>query len=170
VIELTHRILDGLAEDYRRGAMTPGSQEHEDFVVAAIEYLPALIALARTVVPGKLLFEVRVPQVLGVSQNARGHWQTKARKIRQDRDAVSLVLSQSKPPKLPVNVVLIRCAPRLVDDDNAVGCCKGTRDSVAEWLGIDDRDPRVRWRVEQRKVPRTAQGTVIRVEASHAHG
>jgi len=162
---LTHRDLDALAEAHRAGAMLFGSEEHGRFVELAVECVPQLLAIARTVVPGEKLLEVRVPQVLGVNQNARGHWQTKARKIKKDRDAVSLVLSQHKPPKLPVAVVMIRCAQHLLDDDNAVGACKGTRDSVATWIGIDDRDPRVTWKVEQRKVPKTRQGTVIRLEA-----
>lgn len=79
-----------------------------------------------------------------------------------------LVLSSREPPALPVVVTLVRCSPRLLDDDNAVGAMKAVRDEVAAWLGVDDRDPRVRFVVEQEKVPRLRAGTVVRVEARAA--
>jgi hypothetical protein len=50
-------------------------------------------------------------------------------------------------------VVLTRITPsaRGLDDDNLGSSFKAIRDEVAAWLGIDDRDPRVRWRCEQEK-------------------
>jgi hypothetical protein len=157
VTELTHQDLDALLAAHARGA-----------VGEVMTWFPRLAEIVRGVLPGETLLEVRVPQVLGVNQNARGHWQTKGRLIKEARAAVSLVLSQHRPPPLPLTVVMVRCAPRLCDDDNAVASCKQTRDAVADWLGIDDRDPRVAWKVEQSKVPRKEQGTVIRVEARRA--
>jgi hypothetical protein len=44
-----------------------------------------------------------------------------------------------------LEVHLTRIAPRELDDDNLRGALKSTRDGVADALGIDDRDPRVRW-------------------------
>ena len=48
-------------------------------------------------------------------------------------------------------VTLTRIAPRALDDDNLRGALKACRDGVADWLAIDDRDPRVRWEYAQRK-------------------
>jgi len=48
-----------------------------------------------------------------------------------------------------VVVRLERVAPRALDDDNLRGALKAVRDAVAEALGIDDADPRVRWQYGQ---------------------
>lgn len=46
-------------------------------------------------------------------------------------------------------VTIYRIAPRELDDDNLRGAAKAVRDSVAECLGIDDRDPRCTWNYGQ---------------------
>lgn len=48
-------------------------------------------------------------------------------------------------------VRITRIAPRLLDSDNLEASLKYVRDGVAKALGIDDRDPRVRYVVDQRK-------------------
>ncbi len=111
---------------------------------------------------------VRVPQLVPSSLNSREHWRVKAARVKRERAMVRLVLSARTPPPLPVTVTLVRCAPRLLDSDNAVGAMKAARDQVAEWLGVDDRDPRVTWRVRQQKAPKLRQGTLVRVEARTA--
>jgi hypothetical protein len=75
-----------------------------------------------------------------------------------------LVLSQFTAPKPPVTVTLVRCAGGQLDDDNATGSMKAVRDEVARWLGVDDGDASVRWRVEQRRVATKDRGTIVRVE------
>jgi len=61
-------------------------------------------------------------------------------------------------------VVITRCSVGKPDSDQVVGSCKGVRDAVAKWLGIDDGDPAITWVVEQKKAPRAGQGTSIRIE------
>ena len=86
------------------------------------------------------------------SLNSREHWAAKHRRAKKERSTVYLKLrAKGSPPRLPVTVVMWRQAPRLLDSDNAVAAMKSIRDGVADWLGIDDRDDRVTWRVEQRK-------------------
>ena len=51
----------------------------------------------------------------------------------------------------PLVVTLVRIAPRALDSDNLAGCAKHVRDGIADALGIKDNDPRVEWRVEQRR-------------------
>lgn len=54
-----------------------------------------------------------------------------------------------------VVVLLTRIAPRPLDSDNLEGACKGVRDGIAAGLGIDDRDPRVRYlTTQERGAPR----------------
>ena len=96
--------------------------------------------------------------------NSREHWAAKHRRAKKERSITYLKLRQkSKPPRLPVTVVMWRQAPRLLDSDNAVAAMKSVRDGVADWLGIDDREPRVTWRVEQRKST-DFPGTSIHIE------
>jgi hypothetical protein len=56
-------------------------------------------------------------------------------------------------------------APRgkILDDDNLRGCLKAVRDGVADWLGINDNDPRVSWHYAQRNG--TAWGVEVEVFA-----
>jgi hypothetical protein len=55
-----------------------------------------------------------------------------------------------------------------LDSDNLAGALKAVRDGVADWLGIDDRDPRVAWVCDQRRA--ACWGVEIAVEASAAAG
>jgi hypothetical protein len=113
---------------------------------------------------------VRVPQLVakGSAPNGREHWAAKARRVKGERFQVRLVLSQYIPPYCghDVAVTVVRCAPRpLRDDDNLTASAKAVRDEIARWLGSDDSDSRIEWRVEQRKSTRKDQGTVIRIES-----
>jgi hypothetical protein len=52
----------------------------------------------------------------------------------------------------PFHVVLLtRVAPRALDDDNLAHALKAVRDGVAKGLGIDDRDSRVRYVLDQQR-------------------
>jgi hypothetical protein len=50
-------------------------------------------------------------------------------------------------------VTFVRLAPRALalDSDNLISCAKHVRDALAVLLGVNDRDPRVEWRVQQEK-------------------
>ncbi len=48
-------------------------------------------------------------------------------------------------------VALTRCAPRALDDDNLASSFKAVRDAVAAYLGLDDRDSRLRFVCKQEK-------------------
>lgn len=121
------------------------------------------------------MLSIRVPVRLESEANARGHWAKKSGRAKGVRQAVTaafidagnpvhvvqVVAKKSgavrtcprlaRQPELPLVVFLARVAPRQLDDDNAVRAMKAARDQVAELLGVDDRDPRVSWRYEQRK-------------------
>lgn len=98
-----------------------------------------------------------VVEILGLapkSPNRREHYLTKARRVRRERRTVREALKPFAPVPPPWRVVLVRVAPRLLDDDNATASMKAVRDTVAEWLHVDDGDTsRVRFVVEQERGP-----------------
>lgn len=73
---------------------------------------------------------------------------------RQQREAVRLHMLAARPlPELPVVVTVTRIAPSQgLDPHDGLGASlKGAIDEVAFALGIDDRDSRVTWVLEQRR-------------------
>lgn len=168
---LTHRSLDYLMEQYRVGAMTFGSEEHNDFIVSAIEMLPALVALAREHIPGDVLAEVRIPGFLPrITLNTREHHFARAKRVKAQHNAVGMAMLAGA-PKLRNKgakvgrVVITQHTVRLLDSDNCVGALKGVRDAVAKWLGIDDGARGISWVTGQEKATRAGVGVVIRIEA-----
>lgn len=168
---ITHRELDLLLEQYRIGAMLPGSDEHEAFVVSAIEYMPRLVEIARQVVPGETLAEVHIPGFCPRhTLNSREHHFVRAKRVKAQRNAVGLAMLAGA-PKLRNKgakvgrVVITQRTVRLLDSDNCEGALKTTRDAVAKFLGVDDGDPSISWTTGQQKVKRADVGVVIRIEA-----
>ena len=98
---------------------------------------------------------IEIPIKIESTLNKREHWRTKAARAKKQRAAACTWLGWefglpiNKP--LPTVVRLTRIAPRELDDDNLAGGFKSVRDGIADWLGIDDRDPRVKWRYGQIK-------------------
>lgn len=91
--------------------------------------------------------------------NRRDHWAVRAKRVKEQRGVTMLVLQSAMRfrPLLPVKVTLTRIAPRRLDDDNLRSALKGVRDSVAEWLGVDDgRDDLVRYEYGQETAKRYA--------------
>lgn len=98
--------------------------------------------------------KVTVPVRAVSLANVREHWTRRSDRARAHRSAAFLSLRATKVAAvLPCIVLLTRVAPRALDDDNLRGALKSVRDGVADWLGIDDRDPRVKWEYGQRKGP-----------------
>ena len=102
--------------------------------------------------------DVAIPGLRLVSEaNAHEHWRVRQRRAREQREFVVMILrtragvSAPDVSDGPLVVTITRIAPRMLDSDNAVGSAKHARDGVADWLLIDDRDPRVEWRVKQAK-------------------
>jgi hypothetical protein len=83
--------------------------------------------------------------------NRRDHWTAKARRARTQRMAAKALARSFGAVEMPCTVTLVRVSPRELDDDNLRGALKATRDGIADYLGIDDRDPRVGWGYGQAK-------------------
>ena len=112
--------------------------------------------------PGQYL-AFTLPIRLTTLGNAKEHWRTKAQRARSQRDVTAMVLRGLGPPPTVegLTVVATRIAPAGLDSDNLVGCFKHCRDQVAEWLGIDDRDSRVTWIVDQERGPARTYGVRV---------
>lgn len=50
-----------------------------------------------------------------------------------------------------LEITLTRIAPGELDDDNLIGGFKAVRDGVADWLGLNDRDKRLKWLYAQKR-------------------
>lgn len=85
--------------------------------------------------------------------NAHEHWRKRAKRAKHQRGLAVLVMRGHgyKIPAPPLFVRITRIAPRALDSDNLAGSQKHVRDGVADWLGINDRDPRIQWVYAQAK-------------------
>ena len=87
--------------------------------------------------------------------NVRWHWAKRAAYSKVKRATTRLELAARFVPinmMWPVQVTIVRIAPRSFDSDNLAAACKPVRDGVADWLGCDDGDMvKVAFFYEQRK-------------------
>lgn len=109
--------------------------------------------------PDTLIAEVAYDAKVPSCANLREHWAARHRRVSEQRKTARLMLlavcGQFSPPApFPVEgivVTLTRVAPRSLDDhDNLRMALKAVADGVADWLGVDDRDPSVKWKYAQR--------------------
>lgn len=111
-----------------------------------------LEAVALRVCPERLC-TVRVVLALRLASeaNARGSWHAGAARARLARAQIHTALRRAEPGPLPlpVTVRITRVGPRRLDDDNLARACKALRDGVADWLEVDDGDPRISWHYAQ---------------------
>lgn len=102
---------------------------------------------------GTVRVVLTVPVATASEANAGGKRRDQIARKGAVKAAVRATLALGKPPPLPVVVRLTRVGsgPRPLDGDNLQRALKAVRDVVAEWLGADDADPRIRWRYKQRR-------------------
>jgi hypothetical protein len=85
---------------------------------------------------------IEFPLRLGRGLNSREHYMARAKRVKSERWETwyALRTSGADKPHLPCVVTITRVSPRgQLDDDGAVGACKGVRDEIAAWLGVDDK-------------------------------
>jgi hypothetical protein len=181
--QLTHRVLDGLAAQLELGelaaqlelvARNTDVRDVTHLVRLSIHWMPALIEAARQVIPGETLAEVRIPGFVPKgSLNSREHHMAAARRVSEEHAIVSLALNLGARDfrgqwDRVGRVVITRNSTGKPDSDQVYGYCKGTRDAVAKFLGIDDGSDAVKWEVVAGKCKRAEAGTVIRFERREA--
>lgn len=99
--------------------------------------------------------------------NQREHFAVKAKRVKAQREAARAgCAAHLARPALPCVVKLTRISPRPLDRDNLVGSCKAVIDGIADWLGIDDRDPRVHYMHEQQRGPANVYGVLVEITPS----
>lgn len=113
--------------------------------------------------------EVVLPIRLVSEANAHEHWRGRHKRAKAQRWAATIatksaIRGASVAP--PAVVTITRIAPRALDSDNAVGSAKHVRDGVADALGINDRDPRIEWRVAQEKAPPNTYAVCVEIRWS----
>ncbi len=94
-------------------------------------------------------------------------WKVAARK-KSHRNTALLVLSKElgrAPPTGHLVITLTRIAPRQLDDDNLASGFKAARDGVADWLGVDDGHPSLKWQYDQRKGGKGEYAAEVAIEA-----
>lgn len=92
---------------------------------------------------------LQLPLELKSEQNLREHWTATAKRKAAQRGLVRLFRQLASDIRLPVQVTLIRIAPRKLDDDNLRASFKHVRDGVADILGVSDNAPAVEWKYDQ---------------------
>ena len=108
-----------------------------------------------------------IPGLKIVSEaNERGRWFAGAKRSAQQRAIVGAMLSRHRPLPVPAIVRMVRVAPCALDEgDNISRAFKSVRDEVANWLGVNDRDPIVEWHVGQQKGAPKEYGVRLHVRA-----
>lgn len=106
-----------------------------------------------------------LPIHLDSRANASWSWKERAKRVKAMRSAAHRAVI---PHALPVTVTLTRIAPRALDGDNLQNAFKAIRDGIADRLGVDDRDKRVRWVYDQEKGAPKQYGIRIQIEPVRA--
>lgn len=107
------------------------------------------------------LVSIEVGVVLVSELNVREHWRPKAARKASQRALVGLALRTLAYGRWDgasdLRIDITRIAPKNLDrGDGVVPAAKAVKDEVAAFLGVDDNDPRLDWRVGwERGAPRT---------------
>jgi crossover junction endodeoxyribonuclease RusA len=99
-----------------------------------------------------LIVGVRLPLRLVSLTNQREHWAKRSRRAKEQRTIAALALRRwvaGREMDLPLEIAVLRIAPRRLDSDNLQSACKHVRDGIADALGIDDGDARLTWHYGQ---------------------
>ena len=97
--------------------------------------------------------------------NRHTNWRDRAARAKAQHAITVLVLNShaKTKPALPVIVTVTRFSPVILDKhDGLPASQKFVVDGIAEFLGVDDSDPRVEWRYDQ--VRSTRYSVVIEIK------
>jgi hypothetical protein len=108
------------------------------------------------------VISVLLPLTTGRGLNDRMHWMQRARQTKKQRSAAWLLVPKHP---LPCVVTITRLSAGKLDDDNLQGAMKAIRDGIADRLGIDDADKRVRWQYAQEKCKRGESAVRVEIRA-----
>lgn len=107
---------------------------------------------------------IKLPIATVSEANLKEHWAKTAKRRKSQRHETGWELKRTRPPSLPLTVVLTRISPRKLDEgDNLNMSMKAIRDGIADWLGIDDGSDLVKWEYAQHKGQPKEQAVLIEV-------
>jgi DNA-binding GntR family transcriptional regulator len=118
-----------------------------------------------------MIITAKIPVKLVNGANSREHWAVRAKRAKDQRWAARAALMKYRVLPLLENIdhgikiTITRRGGRRMDDDGLTISAKHVRDGVADWLGIDDGDPRLTWVVKQDKAPRGQHWVDVEVTA-----
>lgn len=118
---------------------------------------------AAELVDPALALTITLPLQTRSEANLR-NWQGRCRRTKEARTVwlATAFRFRLPRPELPVVVKFTRLGGKKLDDDNLRQALKGLRDHIAEWLGVDDADDRVRWKYFQE--PRGPIGVRVQIQ------
>lgn len=108
--------------------------------------------------------QVLLPIRLVSVANQREHWAVRAKRTADERWIAHARLNAFQVPAGKCVVTLVRVAPRALDDDNLRSAFKAVRDGVADWLGVKDSSPLVKWVYRQERGKAKEYAVSISVE------
>jgi len=121
---------------------------------------------------GEMIQTVYLPLRTRSESNLREHWASKGRRTKSLRHGTywGLMAQWGKMdvPEEGMTIRLTRIAPRKLDSDNLAGALKAVRDGVADYLAVDDGDPRLRWEYDQRRGKKKEYGVSITLDKSRS--
>lgn len=108
-----------------------------------------------TIAPGRLTAFLPVHTVSEANMGGRLRARLRRKKLQKEHTHYGLLHAFGYcaiPQTARVVVTLTRHSPRRLDGDNLAGACKVVRDTVAHWLGRDDREgPLLDWQYAQER-------------------
>lgn len=97
-----------------------------------------------------LIIGQRIAMRLVSLTNQREHWAQRAKRAASQRGLVELALKPwVRGVTPPLEIAILRIAPRKLDSDNLQSACKHVRDGIADAIGIDDGNPGLTWHYGQ---------------------
>lgn len=115
------------------------------------------------------IWDLLIESESNVSRGGAAFWAT-ANRAAEQRATILDTLKDCWPDRPVLSAdyfvvfTLTRIAPRTLDSgDNISTAFKHVKDAIAEWLGVNDRDPRIKWLFEQRKLPKR-YGLIIEIQ------
>jgi DNA-binding GntR family transcriptional regulator len=117
------------------------------------------------------MITAKIPVKLVNGANSREHYMARHSRAKDQRWAARAALMKYRVLPLLENIdhgitiTITRRGGRRMDDDGLTISAKHVRDGVADWLGIDDGDPRLTWVVKQDKAPRGQHWVDVEVVA-----
>lgn len=121
--------------------------------------------MSGTLRPAGVAVTIYLPIATVSTTNIRVHWTKRASRAKAQRQQTYLLTAELKRMRPPVTITLTRISPRKLDDDNLQSALKSVRDGIADRLGIDDGDARLRWLYGQEKWRPNQRGVMIQVHA-----